>query len=90
MSAGRMLLFFAAVLSASAAFAQVDYPSSPIRLVVPFPPGGATDVLGRIAARRLGDLYGKPVVVENKPGASGHSPRPKWVKNSGRRASALC
>ncbi len=72
MKAGRLLLFIVAVLSAGAICAQVDFPSKPIRLVVPFPPGGATDVLGRIAARRLGDLYGKSVVVENKPGASGH------------------
>ncbi|MBS0336732.1 MAG: tripartite tricarboxylate transporter substrate binding protein [Proteobacteria bacterium] len=68
----KVLAFAAAALAANAAFAQAEFPSKPIRLVVPFPPGGTTDVLGRIAARRLGDLYGKPVVVENKPGASGH------------------
>ena len=62
MRVGRMLLFFAAILSASAAFAQVDYPSSPIRLVVPFPPGGATDVLGRIAARIARKPHGKATV----------------------------
>lgn len=66
------LFFLAAIVAAGNAFAQADYPSRPVRLVVPFPPGGATDVLGRIAARRLGELYGKSVVVENKPGASGH------------------
>jgi tripartite-type tricarboxylate transporter receptor subunit TctC len=68
----KFLTLAAAVLGANVACAQSDFPSKPIRLVVPFPPGGATDVLGRIAARRLGDFYGKPVVVENKPGASGH------------------
>lgn len=68
----KVLVFAAAALAANAACAQADYPSKPVRLVVPFPPGGTTDVLGRIAARRLGDLYGKSIVVENKPGASGH------------------
>ncbi|WP_096696743.1 tripartite tricarboxylate transporter substrate binding protein [Polaromonas sp. AER18D-145] len=54
-----------------AAMAQ-DYPNKPIRLVAPFAPAGATDILGRIIAERLATTYGQSMVVDNKPGASGH------------------
>jgi tripartite-type tricarboxylate transporter receptor subunit TctC len=57
--------------SVSGVMAQ-DYPSKPIRLVVPFAPAGATDILGRILAERLGAVYGQNIVLDNKPGASGH------------------
>ncbi len=53
-------------------FAQDGYPSRPIRMIVPFPPGGSTDVLGRIVAEELRAAFGQPVVVENKPGAGGN------------------
>ena len=47
------------------------YPSKPIRLVVPYPPGGGLDLFARPLAQKVTELVGQPVVVENKPGASG-------------------
>jgi tripartite-type tricarboxylate transporter receptor subunit TctC len=60
----------AATLAPASARAQA-YPSSTVRLVVPFPPGGATDVLGRVVAHELQGLWKQNVVPEYKPGASG-------------------
>src|SRR5215813_8538058 len=47
------------------------FPSGTVRIIVPFPPGGATDVLGRVVAHELQSLWGQSVVAEYKPGASG-------------------
>jgi tripartite-type tricarboxylate transporter receptor subunit TctC len=61
----------AACLVAPAVFAQATYPSKPIRMIVPFTPGSATDVMGRLVGERLTAAWGQPVIVENKPGAGG-------------------
>jgi tripartite-type tricarboxylate transporter receptor subunit TctC len=73
----RPLLWAAAVLSAFCAPLAAhadnggDYPSKPIRLVVPYPPGGGTDVIARIVQERFQTLLGQPVLIDNRGGAAG-------------------
>jgi tripartite-type tricarboxylate transporter receptor subunit TctC len=67
----RRLLFAFVCLLASAAWAQ-SYPSRPVRVIVPFPPGGAPDLVGRTLASGLQQRLGQPFVVENRTGAGGN------------------
>jgi tripartite-type tricarboxylate transporter receptor subunit TctC len=55
---------------AASAYAQT-YPTKSIRLIVPFPPGGSTDLMGRVLGAKFGEAFGQQVIVENRPGASG-------------------
>ena len=66
-----MLLAAIALLAPALASAQA-YPSRPVKLVVPFPPGGSLDITGRLIAQRLTEMWGQSVIVENKPGAGGN------------------
>jgi tripartite-type tricarboxylate transporter receptor subunit TctC len=59
------------LLLSPAAQAQEVYPNKPIKIVVPFPPGGAADNFARLIGQKLGDAWGQSVVIENKPGAGG-------------------
>ena len=67
----RKLFFVAAAAFALNAGAQSGWPDKPVRIMVPFAPGGQTDIIGRILAERFTQLWGKSVLVENKIGASG-------------------
>ena len=60
-----------ALTAAIPAMAQSPFPSQPIKMIVPYPAGGATDALGRMMAQKLGEAWSTSVVVENKPGAGG-------------------
>jgi len=67
----RSLLALAGLAIARPAFAQADFPSRPVRMIVPAAPGAGQDILGRIVAQRLSELWGQSVVVENRFGAGG-------------------
>ncbi len=67
----RPLLIIAGLLAAGAALAQATpYPTKPVRLVVPFAPGGTNDILGRIIADKFAERLGQPIVVDNRAGAN--------------------
>jgi tripartite-type tricarboxylate transporter receptor subunit TctC len=68
---GVLALCLSAAFSSSLSWAQ-DYPTKPIRIVVPLPPGGSNDVLARLLGQKMSESFGQPVIVENKPGAAGN------------------
>jgi tripartite-type tricarboxylate transporter receptor subunit TctC len=68
---GFSFAIFALCLAAGGSQAQQNYPTKPIRLIVPFPPGGQTDVVARALSQKLAEAFGQSVVVDNRPGAAG-------------------
>jgi tripartite-type tricarboxylate transporter receptor subunit TctC len=62
----------AALAAAGAAWGQTAYPTKPVRMIVPFAAGGATDIVARLISQRLGDAWGQQVVVDNRAGAGGN------------------
>jgi tripartite-type tricarboxylate transporter receptor subunit TctC len=75
-SAGRLMLVMATAyaghaVQCSAAPADTAYPTKPIRLIVPFAPGGTNDILGRMIATHLTEILGKTMIVDNRTGAEG-------------------
>jgi tripartite-type tricarboxylate transporter receptor subunit TctC len=73
MSFGRLRHWIAVVLATMLSLsAWAQYPTRPIKLIVPIPPGGAPDISARVVGQRLAELVGQPVVVENRPGSNGN------------------
>jgi tripartite-type tricarboxylate transporter receptor subunit TctC len=66
---GLFAIGFVALVSPAAGASALDYPSRPVRFVVGYPPGGATDILARLIGQRLSEKLGQQFVIENKPGA---------------------
>ncbi|MGZ5846188.1 MAG: Bug family tripartite tricarboxylate transporter substrate binding protein [Ramlibacter sp.] len=71
MTTRRTVLLATAAAAIAPAWAQGRYPTRPIRLVVPFPAAGPTDVFARAVSAKVGELLGQPIVIDNKPGAGG-------------------
>lgn len=67
---GAAIVTGASIAPAGVLFAQ-DYPTKPVDVVIPFPPGGGTDTIGRIVFNKVGEGWSEPVVIRNQPGASG-------------------
>ena len=67
----RLILLAAVLAFAGAAGAQQNYPNRPLRMIVPWPPGQATDLAGRVMAQKLAELLGQQIVIDNRAGAGG-------------------
>jgi tripartite-type tricarboxylate transporter receptor subunit TctC len=68
--AGLALMLLSAASAAAQTDAAANFPNRPVRLVVPFPPGGTNDILARVVGQKLSEDWGQPVIIENRPGAN--------------------
>ncbi len=68
----RLIVALVLVLAALGPASAQSYPSKPIRVIVPFAPGGAVDVLARLVGAKMSDSIGQPVIIENRAGAAGN------------------
>jgi tripartite-type tricarboxylate transporter receptor subunit TctC len=80
--AALALTGFVGPMAATLSHAQ-DYPSKPIRIVVPLPPGGSNDVMARLLGQKMSEAFGQPVIVDNKPGAAGNISTDFMAKSEG-------
>ena len=67
----RRIVLFAAMLAVASAACAQNYPSRPLRMIVPWPPGQATDLVGRVMAQKMSDVLGQQIVIDNRAGAGG-------------------
>ena len=67
----RVVLLTAMLAVAGAVCAQQDYPNRPLRMIVPWPPGQAADLVGRVMAQKMSEILGQQIVIDNRPGAGG-------------------
>ena len=89
----RIRLIAAAALLAAAPFAQAQaqaWPTRPVRIVVPYPPGGSSDIIARAISQPLSEALKQPVVVENKPGANGNMGTDAVAKSNDGHTLLLC
>ena len=68
----RRLLLAALAIGLALPAAAQSWPNKPMRLVIPYPPGGPTDLVGRLYAQKLSEALGQPMVAENRSGANGN------------------
>ena len=85
---GLLALALAVSRLAGAAAQVSDYPNKPITLVVPLAPGGSNDILARLVGQKLERKFGKPVIIENRPGAGGITAALGVVRGARRRLHA--
>ena len=67
----KSILALLPFLAASPAIGADAFPARPVRIIIPFAPGGSTDLIGRVVSRQLSEQYGRPFLVENRTGAGG-------------------